>query len=286
MAGNYADVPGPRMAYHRDGTVGFQIVSGSLSALSGANLQTINNESTDSLGSYGRPGPDVIIGVVFPELRDIVGYFIQSLGGMTFTDIQWSTNTTNGQDGTWTALSGENLSYQQAQVAGVAVPSRTDIRTTAMPLNGAKAFRVHMNDAADEVYLTSLHLYGKPSSGETRFLTLTNTSDVELTGAYFDFADDPRNNATEDKVFRVKNVHPTLTANSIDVSFNVLTDKSPSFADDYTFSTGGSFAATQNIGNLAPGASSSDITVRRQTPTNAQLGLETGFILAAAGSWT
>jgi hypothetical protein len=291
MSGNYPDVPGPRMAYHRDGSVGFFHNGGAVTVLTAGQMTELNDEDNNYLGGVMHSdsfGGGWWVGVIFPELRDIDGWFVFSPAQYYFPNtgtavIETSPDSTSGLDGTWT-------SHVQAASSHFGVATQPGYRTNiySSAFTGKKAFRIRAGTSGGggTVDLASIHLYGKPSTGETRFLILTDTSDVEVGGAYFDFGDDPRSGPDEDRVFRVKNAHPTLTADTITVSFNVLVDKSPSFADDYTFSDGGAFGATVNIASLAPGASSGDITVRRTTPLTAQLGLETGFILAAAASWT
>lgn len=280
MAGFYPDVPGPRMAYHRDGSTGFQILDGALTVLTATQLQNVNDEnhSTAILEQNINWGPVYTYGVIFPELRDIVGAYIMAT---TSSGFQTSTDTTNGLDGTWTnrTLTVDGL--------GVASPDyRTEIQSVTW--SGVKAFRFSVNGTGGGGYqaFRTLHLYGRPTTGQVRYLMLTDTAGNEVGGAYFDFGDDPRN-GSETKQFRVKNGHSTLTANTIGLSFSVLTNKSPSMADDYTFSADNStYTATLNVGNLGPGASTADLYVKRTTPNDAALGLETGMIVAAATTWT
>ena len=50
MAGNYPDPPAPRVAYDRDGSVGLMVTeNGFAYELSNAQLQILNNESSDSM---------------------------------------------------------------------------------------------------------------------------------------------------------------------------------------------------------------------------------------------
>jgi hypothetical protein len=275
------------MAWHRDGSVGFYHTGGAVTTMTGAQMTELNNETDTFIGAfhYDSYGGGQYVGMIFPELRDIAGWFVYSPSQYyDTTAIQTSPDTTTGLDGTWTTHSNPG----SAQYAVATQPGyRTNIQT--LTLTGKKSFRIitGRSGGGGTVDLYTMHVFGKPSTGQTRYLILTDTGGTEVGGAYFDYGDDPRGGSTEDKTFKVKNGHGSLTANSVTVNFNVLTDKSPSFATQYTFSTDGTtFSSSLSLGNLAPGASSGTLTVRRTTPSNAQLGLETGFILAAASSWS
>jgi hypothetical protein len=89
-------------------------------------------------------------------------------------------------------------------------------------------------------------------------------------------------------VVRVKNVSPTKTAANVRVSFDIVTDSAaPSVPGQFFVSFGGgAFLSQVNVGTLAPGAISGPITVRRVTPSNAQLGLWLPRISAVADSMT
>ena len=77
-----------------------------------------------------------------------------------------------------------------------------------------------------------------------------------------------------------------MTAGSTRVAMEVLTDASPSVPAQHTLSyAGGSFLAQVNIGDLAPGAISGPVTMRRVTPTDAALGLWTFRVFAESTDW-
>ena len=94
---------GYRIAYDRDGSVGFTYISGSsVTTLTNAQMVTWNNESTDTVSGMASGGTN-FSGVIFPQLMDIQGYYINgtsNVGGMT--NLSTSADTTNGSDGTWT----------------------------------------------------------------------------------------------------------------------------------------------------------------------------------------
>lgn len=283
MAGNYPDVPAPRMAYDIDGSTGFTITTSNvLSQISNANLATINNEADDWVSiPYGNGA--CRFGIIFPQLRDIQAYFfVAAVGGAN--TIETSADTTNGQDGTWTVVT-------PTLVRSSSVPLfyRTAITTLAM--NGIKAIRYIPGGGYDRIGVW--HLYGHIAAGETpdRLRLWHPTLDEPLDdntaadGAHLDWSDIAQG-TTADKSFRLKNTSATLTANSISLTTGALTNSTPAIGPQITYSNGGAFSTTLNIGNLAPGALSVVITVRRTTASNAALGLLAWRTIADAGSWS
>lgn len=289
MAGNYADVPGHRMAYDRDGSQLLFLDLGNSSVITdyGAGStthQAWNNEGsgTNALGT----NTDVrhyAACLIFPELRDIVGlwwrYYAQ--GGTAAPYFQTSVDTTTGIDGTWVeqTRAGHTTSSAKASM-------RNDIG--AVSYTGIKAFRVGKStgnfDADWAVY--QMHVYGSPAAGaaSNRLRFWHPTTDAEVGGAYFDWGDRPRN-TTIDRDFRVKNPSTTRTAQSVTLSNEALTDTTPTNASAHTFSVGGGpFTSSLNIGDLAPGAISPVVTVRRTTPPDAALSLWWTRMVASAAA--
>lgn len=288
IAGNYPDVPAPRIAYDLDGTVI------ALLDTNGANpsqqtqgwAQTINNESTDNNGIGTGTGNNRYVVFIFPEPRDIVAYFVAFTTGTALGAnlLDTSVDTTTGVDGTWVARG----SYSAASTT---VPNyRTAITTPGSPFTGIKAIRFKANQGSSfGLPLESIHLYGNPSTvmGTVDKLVFWHpTLDQPLGAAGLDFGNAPRSTA-DTKQFRVKNCSPSKTANSIGLSISVLTDTSPTVASQHTLSTDGStFTATVNIGNLAPGAISSVVTLRRNLLSNAVLSIWALRIPAVPASWS
>lgn len=300
MAGFYADVPAPRMAFDRDGTVGFfiNLSNSALSGLSAANLTTLINESSDGVFIYdtGSSTADYAYGLIFPQLRDVIGIrtFHSGFGAQTGGgSIQYSVNTTNGVDGTW--VSAGSAGYSDVSTGFNVTLLRTGIATVS--ILGIKGLRVRRNAGsafgANTWTALTLHLYGSLSAGETpdRLRLWHPTLDEPLDdgnssdGAYLDWGDVVRG-TSQDRTFRIKNNSGSLIANSIAISPQVLTDTSPTVAGQHTLSDGGAFAGTINIGNLTPGSISSVITLRRTTASNAALSLWTGRLNINPGSWS
>ena len=295
MAGNYPDVPAPRMAYDRDGTVGLSLDTGSASSatLSAAQVQNLNDESSASaLRIHSGSSGSQWLGLIFPQLRDVLGYQVTVglFSGGTVMALQWSPNTTSGLDGTWNTISSPH-----AYTGYNKISMRNNI--TPLALTGVRGMRWQYgsggNAASDDVDIYTLHVYGGPSAGENvdRLRLWHPTLDEPLDdmtaadGAYLDWGEATRG-TSQDRTFRIKNNSATLTANSIDLTIHVPTDTSPTVASQHTLSDGGAFAGTINIGNLSPGQISGIITLRRNTLSTAVLSLWTGRILVNPGSWT
>jgi hypothetical protein len=192
-----------------------------------------------------------------------------------------SADTTNGLDGTWTTIS-----TQQLWSGTVKTAYRTLITsTTALAVRAVRFYAT--TTTFNSFVLKALHLYGEPVPGANpnRLELWHPTADEKLTPAFFDWGDVPRSSSA-DRVFRVKNLSGSLTAGSTRVAMEALTDASPSVPAQHTLSYGGgSFLAQVNIGDLAPGAISGPVTLRRVTPSNAALSLWSFRVFAESTNW-
>jgi hypothetical protein len=283
MAGNYPDAPSWRMAYDRDGTQVFKITAaGAISQLTSAELIAMNNEGEDGFTAVNYNGGSGSLVFIFPESRDLDAFLsIRGGYGPNGMTVSVSSNTTNGLDGTWTTIS-------TAMPLGVVVkPSyRTAIvSTTALGIKAVK-FGAIASGANDWVP-TALHLFGEPVPGANpnRLELWHPTLDEKLPPAYFDWGDVPRSSSA-DRTFRVKNLSSSMTAGAVRVAMESLTDTTPSVPAQHTISYGGgSFLAQVNIGDLAPGAISGVVTLRRVTPSNAVLSLWSFRVFAESTAW-
>lgn len=298
MAGNYSDVPAPRLAYDRDGTAMSHLVTNTstVQQLTVGELVQLNDEDSGAVNNYGWygnvGGVQYGLAFIFPELRDIAGYLTQGgTIGASRGDLQTSVDTTNGLDGTWVT---QDTSWDSAGGAANLIPMRENITTTAF--SGIKGLRVLTNmgtGGSRSILFHVFHLYGTKTdfTGLDTLRMWHPTLDQPLdtsspaNGAHLDWGDAAQG-TTGDKTFRIKNNSASLTANSIDVTTEVATNASPTLQSQITYSDGGAFASTINIGNLAPGVISSVITVRRTTSLSAELSLWWWRTVAEAGSWT
>ena len=290
MAGSYADAPGRKVPYDVDGSVAFRTSvskGGTITLATTAQLQALNDEGVSTVWAAGNANASNTMGVIFPMLTDIVG--IVAGVPSTNTALEWETSvdTTNGLDGTW-------VSRSTSQTFGVVTGRmsqpfyRTDVVTSGggLPWTSVKAVRINKTWGGDASW-HGLHLYGPiPTAVSPDRITLWHpTLNQELDGAGLDFGDVTRG-GTSDKTFRVKNLSATLTANSILLSMSALTEPSPTFVSQYTLGVGGTFAATQTIANLAPGAISAVHTLRLTVSASASLSVARQRLSAVPQTWS
>lgn len=292
MAGNYADIPNYRMAYDVDGSTGFFVDPNNIpSALTLANLQTLNDETNSQYAPVYSQPVTIYEGLIFPQNRDITALFVAlgiSFGGLTL-DTETSTDTTNGFDGTWT----RRVTASAYRGGGAIKPEyRTQI-TTGLSYTNVKAFRLRLTGTSGSnvtMATYSMHLYGvQNGTGTVDRLRLWHpTLDQELAAAYFDFAEQARGSVSTAKQFRVKNNSATLTANSPVLSIPTpLTDASPTLVGQFQFSTDGStYTNTVTLSNLTAGSISPIVYCKNTCSATASLSLWSARVKAAATSWT
>lgn len=284
MAGNFPDVPGPRMAYDRDGSIVFENNSGNgvTTEWTTDRKRSINGEDPNA-GS--QQAADGYFGIIFPELRDIAGMYLHAGDSAENAPSHgWSANTTNGMDGTWTDFS--LTRYTGGSNTKEMMRKNID-RFTLSGVKGIRHWRTNLSTYGSRKVIRSYHIYGQPASGQApnRLRFWEPSANAELGGAAYDWGDVPRNTEV-DRTMRVHNPSTTLTATSVSLSTEALTDATPSVPPQHLFSVGGgAFATTLNLGDLAPGATSAVVTVRRATPSDASLGLWTARMVASASSW-
>jgi hypothetical protein len=273
----YPVPPDHRIAYDRNGTVAFvadENFTGIIGQLTLADLQAMNNESSDQPALHGASSYWRGYIFLFPQAYDISGAVAWVSYAYSASLFQVSTDTTNGIDGTWTNIT-------KFAVSGDVSFLRTHI--TAEASNGiiGLRFAVHSGSGAS---LYAFHLYGTPSTPNN--LKLWDAAlDQRVGPALFDFGDVPQS-STHTKIFRVKNLNATQTAYSVALSVETLTDATPSFAAEHTLSTDGTtFTPTVNVGDLAPGAISDTVTLQQALPANAALSLWWARVNADADHW-
>lgn len=289
MAGNYPDAIGPRIPYDRDGTVGvlYNVSTGGITQQSQTVLTGINDESSAGTSWGFSSSYAYWSGFIFPQNIDLIGYFIAHGGNSyqwSFGAIQTSTNTTNLMDGTWTQIAA-NHAYNSS-----ASPTyRTG--QVSLAASGIKAIRFWNSPGGGSVSLswTVMHLYGKPSATSDRLELWHPTLDQPLssTPAYFDYGDISRGTGAVTKDFRIKNLSTTLTASSITVGVEALTDSgAPTYVSQTQFRyNGGAYASTATLGALGPNSISLPFTAKLDTLSNATLGVWAQRYYATAGGW-
>lgn len=277
MAGFYPDVPANRLAYHLDGTVVLlKDSSNGLTDITGSSVN-LNDEDASSL-VYATPYNAVIF--LFPALRNIQAYFAsydRNASSFNPGTLQASSDTTNGLDGTWSTVVNPWVVTENSVVPDY----RNSIDAGAASM--IKALRFNYTHGGYSYNLRALHLYGTIPLTENpdRLIFWEPINNNETPGPYFDWGDIPRGTAST-KQFRIRNNSATQVANSITISASAAT-----YTMAVEFSTDNvSFASSINIGNLASGATSSILYVRRTVPAGEPLRVQAVRMSAVAGSWT
>ena len=291
MAGSYPDAIGPRVPYDRNGSVGliYDTGSGSISQMSQAQMTGINDESSAGTQiSISGGSTQFWLGFIFPTPIDFMGYFILYRGTKSqWTDgaIQTSTNTTNFMDGTWTQIAASHTT---------STPVTPGYRSsqTSLSATGIKAIRFRYTSGGGAISYgwAAVNLYGKPSTVTDRLELWHPTLDQPLSDfpAYFDYGDVSRGTGAIERDFRIKNLSTTLTAGTITVGAEALTDSgAPTYVSQTQFRyNGGSYAATASLGALGPNSISLPFTAKLDTLATAALGLWAQRYYAQAGSWS
>jgi hypothetical protein len=277
MAGAFPDVPGHRFEYDRDGSIMVANYGGHVT-LGLADMQALNDESFGTQSSGIRSAAYEAfpsIGVAWPELRDVTGFFADIAGSTPSTQtctLYASSDTTNVLDGTWVAAGSVQVNINSA----VPATCRTDI--TPLSLTAIRGVCYSSPNFTHGAQHSTFHVYGQTSLTENPHrLVLCDASGAAMNasshGAYFDFGDSPRG-TIDTKSFRIRNISSTYTATSIAMSFQQLYDASPTLAGQFQYNFGSGWVTTGNIGNLSPGGLSGVIQMRRNT-----------LLGAAGGPW-
>lgn len=291
MAGLYADVPGRWLPWDRDGTAALIWTGGALFGFStfAATFTDVQARAVNGgdPGTSGMTTYDDVRGYawVFPALRTLRGYYIAWFNNSSQVGpFEWSANSTNGQDGTWTTIdSTVNADSNTSDKTRL----RTQIQTGGMPITGVKALRFTLSSplTTPTHRLTKAHWY--VDWEDTDRLALWHpTLNQEHGAAHFDYGDASRA-VTYTKDFRVKNL-AALAAVGVVVTLDVPTELSPAIALQQQLSAdgGATWHSSVNIGDLDPGETSGVLTQRYIVDVAAALGLGQQRIIAAASSWT
>lgn len=286
MAGSYPDVPGTRFAYHQDGTflvyrnaaggiVDISSVMAELNDHDDAIAISVNSESSTAAGRH--------VTFVFPELRNIDGYFIYGIpvnGSFTLEAVETSTDTVDGSGGTWTQAAASWVN------AGTTSPAwRSGI--TSLSASAIKGLRFRYTwtttSSGRQMDWKAIHLYGSVPAAQNpnRLRAWHPTLDQEVGASHFDFADIAQGTQLT-KQFRLKNNSATLTAQNVTLSQDNIDGGGMAleFSDNGT-----AYTTSLNIGNLAAGATSSVLYVRRTVGAAEPVQLRASLIKAIATGW-
>jgi hypothetical protein len=275
---NRPESGGVLVATSEDGGTFLEATQQQKDDLAGENNNTWELPSGDIRGGY--------VALVLPPF-DLAGYFGIRDDDRSERTAQYSLDTTNGGDGTWTDMPGWSAQ------GIVAKPNyRTELLVFDPVIEDVKGVRFGTTNTlvSRNTYLL-LHVYGY-LKGADRLELWHPTLDQRLDGDHFDLGNIARGGAAVDVDFRVKNLSGTLTANS--VSLERYVDPDSDTGETTTVEgwhelayDGGAFSGGPlSIGNLASGAISDVCTLRRELPADQLLGYWSGKLLADADSWS
>lgn len=292
MAGSYPDAPSRRMAYDSDGTVlltanqsNFGGPAGTAPSvnytiISQQNAENMNDEtySTGFSHTNNNQNSGHWFTLLYPQKREFDGAFLAcSLsGGGDVTNEAYSTDTSNGLEGVWTDLT---------QTWIKTAPAVDDYRDMIISYAVSNVLS-HMFTlgADDNQNYRMVHIYGAITPGETpdRLIFLDpDAADTEFTKP-LDFGDVPRGQTQVDTV-KVKNNSSTLTANTVSVTAEDLSDGSSSW---YTFSTDDiSYSASEDIGSIGNGGTQL-VYVKQVVPDAQGIGVYAARLKATVASWS
>ena len=292
MAGAWPDPPGRRVAYDRNGSGAVLWNTSVLTQLTNAQIRVLNNENADGV-PYGNStaGANYFVAVVFADPMTIHAAY-WALGGGAFatqTRLEYSLNTTNGQDGTWTALTTASTNREDLNVPATYRLRGTPYIEEFAPIAGIKGMRIYHTTNANTIQLNAFHLYGDRTPTTGNFLRLwhpTLNQPLVDTPAYLDLGDVPSTAGYIVKPFRVRNCSGTLNAQNVIVTREALTDGTPPLLNNMDVRyNGGAYGASAIVGALAPGEISQTVDLRFNFDGTPQLGLWSPRVLASATSW-
>lgn len=266
---------------YRDGTAVFSASSASWSTLnqwSQTNIMNANDwnlaTSSNLCGQYtsGR------FAIIFPEGRTITAYsFAFNTSGYSVSDIETSDDALSPDTGNWTLRhSGAFHSpwLNLSDISQVRVP-------LAVSWSNVKAIRFTASTGGNGgVDIYEMHFWGSHSQAGLVFYD--EILDQLIDASTFDFGEIEQG-TINDRHFRIKN-NSAQIAN--DVVLSVGGNGTGSLPANITYSNGGAFSTTLNVGNIAPGVISSVLTVRRTVASNAALQYGASRLIATATSWT
>lgn len=292
MPPNFSPPPSRRIAYDRDDTEVFYYQtndSGIVDMVLG-DKQTLNNESDDSVDL----ATQAIMAAETDERRVLAFLFTQAvqlldariiydMDVVNTCNVEWSDDTTNGRDGSWT------LEAAGITVSKMAAGVRPEYRNNIASVGAAAAhkgwrFVFDPTGASGSLEMMCVHLYAEEHGPDDRLAFWDGSSDEEMVLDQ-DFEDNARGSRYQGTL-RIKNVSGSKTANLI----TLAVEQGPSSGrpDTWTLlSTNGiDYSAQVSLGNLGPGTLSGIIYWRCVPPVSAQLLTLSTRLTPTVGSWS
>lgn len=288
MAGTYNDVPGVRIPYNLDGSMvkiaatvanSDTTISGGWSVIANGDVSNMVDGSNSSnylisLGSYSGK----MISVAFAQSVNITGHnvLVINSGSAGAPSLYYSTDTTDGTDGTWSASQPSN---QDTVLSAASFRNITAVNWVGV--KGVRLFTAYNSNSSGTVNVVEFGLYGTWTPA-----TLAGwhpTLDQQIGGADLDFGDIALG-TVHTKTFRIKNGRG-LQANTVTVSSTIGETQTRSgllFSDDNT-----NWATSIVVTSIAAGAISPVLYVKRTVGAGETPSLNgTAEISFIAGSWT
>lgn len=284
MAGFYPDEADYRIAYDVDGSSVYYVTySSNVSVLMDPGdvikLNAENNASGPRIGGS--------FAIVFPQEMVISNILLITSGGSGRSNVyaEYSLDSLNGVDGTWTAWSegyagvGGDRDFDPA--------STRDYSLWANPTSPVLCKAIRIGWKNGQANGRCLFLLGhEPSLGQSLYFWHP-TLDERLSPSYFDWGNSYIGQDIPEKQFRVKNCSSTKVAEDIALGVESLRGQgNPTMAQSHTLSHDGlSYASEINIASLGPGEISPVMHIKYAPQEGAVQGPDWSRVYARAGSW-
>lgn len=290
MSGFYPDTPYHRIGWDRVGQFmkinkGTGVVS---SVYSDAQMGTLNSENQ----SYVAVNEPRQWAILLEEEYDIDAFLwvnegtASSSGGSFF---EYSSDTTNGIDGTWTSMSLPTFETTASlDLAALRNFDHQGMNVFSTPIR-CRAIRAGNNGGSSRGNVRFIGLWGEPVNPK-KLVFWHPTEDEKISDpAYFDWGDRYINQTIPPKSFRIKNTHDTMAASDISISVEALYNDggTPNIIESHSLSNDGStYESSVDIAALAPGEVSDVIYLKFDPSSGSMPNLKFARVIAAAESWS
>jgi hypothetical protein len=270
----YPVADGPRRAYDIDGTLVRTVTGTTPSTPTSADIGELNGSS--ATGGIAVAGVDWLT-LVFPSIITIDGIFLAH-GAASDTSVacETSSDTTTGGDGVWAAQPPVTARRGDTVVSGGTWRSQL---VTGLSLT-CKGIRFGPGTTA----WRTLHLYGGGTGQDPEGLVIRSGDYAALPAGVVDWGSTPQGSSA-DRVIVVANTS-TRTAQGVLLTVEASEDTDEFAVTHYLSTDGGrNFAATAALGNIPGGSRSTEVTVRRVTPSTATTGARAARLRATTTTW-
>lgn len=239
-----------------------------ISEISLAAMASIDNETNAGLGV----GPGRRVALFLPDYFDLSAVFIAADSNY-LSQLEVSGDSTNGHDGTWTLLSNDTYSRDVTNTYRNGIDSYTATMVRWLKLR---------SNSSRNRTLRALHVFGGWSTGvnQDRLIGMDPVDDLRpLQGPDLDFGDIIQG-TTHERDFRVKNNSSTLTAQGVELGLHRQNS-----VMEYSTDDGVTWLTSVSLGDIAPGAITPIIKIRRVVGATADPGLGVGVLTGEATAW-